>query len=73
MWDVEPDTYYSGSVKNIVDYTIQNTKPGSIILLHPFCGSACEADRKALPEIIDGLIAKGYKFVTINQLLEYKK
>jgi len=71
MWDIEPDTYYQGNTENIVRYTLDNIKPGSIILLHPLCDNNCEADRQALPKIIDGLTAEGYRFVTISQLLTY--
>ena len=70
MWDVEPDTYVSGNSKLIVKYTLENIKPGSIILLHPFCAKQCAADREALPVIIDSLKTKGYSFVTISQLLK---
>lgn len=71
MWDIEPDTYYQGNVENITRHTLDNVKPGSIILLHPLCDNNCEADRQALPKIIDGLTAEGYRFVTISQLLTY--
>jgi chitin deacetylase len=70
MWDVEPDTYFEGNTEEIIRYTLENTKPGSIILMHPFCGNSCEADREALPKIIDGLKANGYDFVTVSQLIE---
>jgi len=70
MWDVEPDTYFSGNSEAIVKYTLENTQPGSIILIHPFCKVECEADRVALPQIIDGLKEKGYTFVTISELLK---
>lgn len=76
-WDIEPDTYAGKfsegdqKTKYIVDYVLNNTKPGSIILLHPFC-SSCESDRKALPQIIDGLQSKGYRFVTVSELLQNK-
>jgi chitin deacetylase len=79
MWDVEPDTYVPSNKKAdakrdfIVSYTLANTKPGSIILIHPFCKEECQADRDALEPIIDGLRAKGYTFVTISELLKYKK
>ncbi len=33
-WDVEPDTYGT-TTDFLVSYTLKNTKPGSIILLHP--------------------------------------
>lgn len=73
MWDVEPDTYVSGNADEIIRYTVQNTKPGSIILIHPFCSTECEADRIALPVIISQLQEKGYTFVTVNQLLRDSK
>lgn len=70
MWDVEPDTYVAGDTAALVDFTLAHTQPGSIILLHPFCESECEADREALPQIIDRLQEQGYQFVTISELLE---
>lgn len=69
MCDVEPDTYYSGDAEKITQNVLDSVKPGSIIVMHPFCEKECAADRDALPKIIEGLSAKGYKFVTINQLL----
>lgn len=70
MWDIEPDTYHQGNVNSIVRYTLDKVRPGSIILLHPFCGKECEADREALPLIIDSLIDEGYEFVTVSDLLK---
>lgn len=70
MVDVEPDTY--GSEANfLVEYTLENTKSGSIILLHPFC-ETCSGQREAIGRIVDGLQAKGYQFVTVSELLTYK-
>lgn len=73
MWDIEPDTYYPGNAEMITKYVLDSVRPGSIILMHPFCQTECEADREALPAIIDGLVAKGYRFVTINKLIEQKQ
>lgn len=73
MWNVEPDTYVSGKSDQIIQYTLKHAKPGSIILIHPFCGTDCEADREALPMIIDRLQADGYGFVTVSQLLRYQE
>lgn len=67
MADVEPDTYGTKS-DFFVQYTVENTKAGSIILLHPFC-ETCSEQRKAIPLIIDALKEKGYTFVTISELL----
>jgi chitin deacetylase len=69
MWDVEPDTYFKNDTQKIVDYTIENTHCGSIILMHPFCENNCAADREALPQIIDRLKYDGYTFATVNELL----
>lgn len=71
MWNIEPDTYYQGDSEKIAKYILDNVTPGSIILLHPFCGEKCSADVEALPKIIDELTANGYKFLTINELLKY--
>lgn len=73
MWDVEPDTFVSGDSQAIVGYTLEHTKPGSIILMHPFCETTCEADREALPQIIDKLHEMGYQFLTVSELLEYNQ
>ncbi len=74
-WDVEPDTYADhleeGESKTefLVSYTLEHTRPGSIILLHPFCES-CVSDRQAIGKIIDELQARDYNFVTISELLK---
>jgi chitin deacetylase len=75
MWDVEPETYTAGmaegreKTKAIVDYTVSQVEPGSIILLHPFC-KTCSSSRAAIPGIIDTLIAQGYTFVTVSELIK---
>jgi peptidoglycan/xylan/chitin deacetylase (PgdA/CDA1 family) len=52
-------------VKNVLKYS----KPGAIVLLHDGGGNRSKSV-KALPEMIAGLKAQGYRFVTIPQLLE---
>lgn len=69
-WDVDPDTYFPGDKNAMVTYTLKTTKPGSIIILHPFCTEQCKAAREALPVIIDELQKEGYTFVTISELLK---
>lgn len=69
-WDVEPDAYVAGNSEEIINYTLDHVRPGSIILLHPFCEKECVADREALPDIIDGLKEKGYTFLTVNELMK---
>jgi chitin deacetylase len=71
MFDVEPDTYHPRNAGLLRKYTLDNVKPGSIILLHPLCGTDCSAARDALPGIIDALRGEGYAFVTVGELLRY--
>lgn len=46
--------------------TIDATRPGSIILLHPWNGRT--TTQKAIGPIIDGLRDEGYRFVTVSEL-----
>ncbi|WP_292842216.1 polysaccharide deacetylase family protein [Nostoc sp. NMS8] len=52
-------------IKNVLKYA----KPGAIVLMHDGGGNRSKSV-KALPEMIAGLKAQGYRFVTIPQLLE---
>lgn len=69
-WNVEPETYpkVAGSSASIAEYVVNSSTPGSIILLHVL-GSKNKESRDAIGPIIKGLRAKGYKFVTVSQLL----
>ena len=44
---------------------LKNVKSGSIVLFH----NAAENTPEALPGIIEGLIADGYKIVPVSQIL----
>ena len=70
MWDIEPESY--GHVRSdpqaIAAHVLERAQPGSIILLHVMF-SAREASVQAVPLIIEGLEARGYRFVTVSELL----
>ena len=70
MWDVDADRFRAQGVEAMVAQTVAAARPGSIILLHPFCADECTTDRAALPQIIDGLRARGLEPVTVAELLE---
>lgn len=65
-WDVEPDSAGGVARAAIVRDTLAEVRPGSIILLHVMHGDESLA---AVPEIVDGLRARGYRFVTVSELL----
>lgn len=68
MWDVEPDSAGTPTAEKITTDVLNQTKPGSIILLHPMYASR-EGTRQALGPIIDGLKERGFRFVTVSALL----
>jgi len=66
MWSLEPEA--AGSADDIVARVLADARPGSIVLLHLMYESRAES-RAALPAIIDGLQAQGYRLVTVSELL----
>ncbi len=71
MWNLEPDTYYSTATDKL-SYVKKNIKPGSIILIHPMYDDSNE-ELKTIKGILNSLSNKGYKFITVNELLKLKK
>jgi peptidoglycan/xylan/chitin deacetylase (PgdA/CDA1 family) len=69
MWDLEPDSLpIAGDPAAMTQYVLDNVRPGSIVLMHPWsAGNA--ATREALPMILTGLRERGYRFVTVSELL----
>ena len=66
-WDVDADSK-GGSKEEIVERVLAQTRPGSIILMHVLISSR-KASREALPEIIEELRKRGYRFVTVETLI----
>jgi peptidoglycan/xylan/chitin deacetylase (PgdA/CDA1 family) len=70
LWDVAPEGYREARAdpQRMVDHVLAETRPGSIILLHVMAPSR-RTSREALPDIIQGLKERGYRFVTVSELL----
>lgn len=70
MWDLEPESEpkLAADPQALAAAVIAKARPGSIILLHVMYQSR-QSSREALPLIIEGLQAKGYRFVTVNELI----
>ena len=64
-WTVGARDYDTQSPQWIADRVLRRTEPGSIILLHQDSPSTLAA----LPRIVKGLRAQGYRFVTVSQML----
>jgi peptidoglycan/xylan/chitin deacetylase (PgdA/CDA1 family) len=65
MWSVDPQDWKRPGVSVVRDRIISNTRNGSIVLAHDLH----EPTVDAMPTTLDGLLGKGFKFVTVSQLL----
>jgi peptidoglycan-N-acetylglucosamine deacetylase len=65
LWSVDPLDWKYRNSNRLYNYIIQNTHPGSIILTHDIHATTVAA----MPATLDSLLAKGYKFVTVSELI----
>ena len=70
MWDVEGDgdPEIARSAPRIVEHVLTHVRPGSIVLLHVM-GRHNEEKLAAVPAILAGLSQRGYRLVTVSDLL----
>ena len=69
IWDVDPFDWRRPGAGVIRDRIVNQTQPGSIILAHDIHPGTIEA----MPDTFDQLTAKGFKFVTVSELLAMAK
>ncbi|MDO8963995.1 MAG: polysaccharide deacetylase family protein [Coriobacteriia bacterium] len=67
FWDSEPDSDPGVDAAGIRRIVLSDVRPGSIVLMHVMYDSRAPS-REALPLVIDALIARGYRFVTLDEL-----
>ncbi len=65
----DPRDWSDPGVAKIVSQVVDNIRNGSIIILRD-CGGNRAQTVEALPQIIEGLKKKGYRFVTVHELLK---
>jgi peptidoglycan/xylan/chitin deacetylase (PgdA/CDA1 family) len=68
MWTVDTSDYARPGVSRIEYTALSGARPGAIILMHDGGGDRSETVA-ALPKIIAGLRRRGFKLVTVPQLL----
>jgi peptidoglycan/xylan/chitin deacetylase (PgdA/CDA1 family) len=69
LWSVDTGDYLQPGVPAIVERALAGARPGAIILLHD-AGGVRTQTVAALPQIISGLRSRGYRIVTVPQLLK---
>ncbi len=72
-WDLAPENYnqLTKDPAKLSAFTVQQAKAGSIILLHVMYDSRSNT-MKAVPDIIRGLKQRGFRFVTVQELLRHQ-
>ena len=65
LWSVDPQDWKIRRASHVSNHLIQHASPGDILLAHDIHPSTVEA----MPATLDALIAKGYKFATVTELL----
>ena len=79
LWSLNSKDWVGFDDKYIVNYILRNIRPGDILLFHDSGGAfSSEGGKrkqtvKSIGKLVEKLKEKGYKFVTITQLLEGAK
>jgi peptidoglycan-N-acetylglucosamine deacetylase len=72
-WTVSADHHEATTPELMAKRAINKTRPGAIILIHDGFSSIHWKDVAATSLILEDLSKKGYRFVTIPELLKYKR
>lgn len=64
-WSVDPLDWKYKDSKKVHDVIVSHTQPGGIVLAHDIHPTTVAA----MPSVIDDLKAKGFKFVTVSELI----
>jgi peptidoglycan/xylan/chitin deacetylase (PgdA/CDA1 family) len=70
-WDVDPQDWSLPGTGAIYSNIVGHAQNGSIILMHDGGGPRSET-LAALPQVIDTLRARGFRFATVSELLGYR-
>lgn len=65
LWSVDPLDWKRPGSSVVTSRILTGTTPGAIVLAHDLHGGTVDA----MPATLDGLLRKGYQFVTVSQLL----
>jgi chitin deacetylase len=68
IWTADSGDWKRGGARSIANRVIRQASPGGIALLHDGGGNRAQTVA-ALPLIIDGLHKRGYRLITVPELL----
>lgn len=69
MWSVDPQDWRRPGVSVVTSRLVNGAHPGAIMLAHDIHPPTIQA----MPAMFDQLLAKGYQFVTVSQLMNMEK
>ncbi|MBR3902983.1 MAG: polysaccharide deacetylase family protein [Akkermansia sp.] len=69
LWDVDTEDWRKPGVSKVINTAVTKARPGSIILVHDIHATTLDA----LEGIVTGLQARGFKLVTVSELLALGK
>jgi len=65
MWSCDPEDWKKPGISVVANRLIAGARPGAILLAHDLHASTVAA----MPQTLDGILAKGFRFVTVSQLI----
>ncbi|MEM8954696.1 MAG: polysaccharide deacetylase family protein [Verrucomicrobiota bacterium] len=66
LWSVDPQDWRKPGPRTVANRLVSGAGPGGILLVHDIHRETIDA----MPETLDRLLAKGYRFVTVSQLIK---
>lgn len=68
MWDVAEPRDAGDDHRAVAEHIVRSARPGSIIIMHVMY-PANETARRALPLVLEGLQARGFRIVPVGELI----
>lgn len=65
LWSVDPEDWKRPGASVVTSRLVNGARPGGILLVHDLHAPTVDA----MPSTLDQLLAKGYRFVTISELI----
>lgn len=65
LWNVDPEDWKKPGSSVVASRLVNGARPGGILLVHDIHSASIDA----MPQTIDQLLAKGFQFVTVTQLI----
>lgn len=66
LWSVDPEDWKRPGASVVASRLINGARPGGILLVHDLHKPTVDA----MPQTLDALLAKGYRFVTVTELIQ---